>query len=69
MTVTVWTLRDPAGEETRCVLENRGGDIWELRLEGGADVASVERFPSAKMALSRADVIWLESLLNGWTEL
>jgi hypothetical protein len=69
VTVTVWSLRDPSGNVMRCVLENSSGDTWELKLEGAGEVGSVERFETAKAALSRADVIWLESLLNGWTEL
>jgi hypothetical protein len=67
--VTVWRLKDSAGVETRCVLEHVGTNLWELRVERGAEVINLERYPSDNTALARANTMWVNCLLDGWTEL
>jgi hypothetical protein len=66
--VVVWRLRDSAGIEMQCVLTAGEQEAWELRVEWGSEVTIVERHASIDAALTRADALWIEYLLDGWGE-
>ena len=68
MTVTVWRLIDPSGIEARCVLENFGPDAWVLGVERAGELVSSDQYPTADVAFAKANAMWLERMLDGWTE-
>ena len=69
MGVTVWWLRDPAGIDTRCALRPGENDSCELTLEQANQVILAEHHPDLDAALRRANAMWIECQLDGWTEL
>ena len=68
MGVTVWWLRDPAGVETRCALAPGENESCELTLEQANQVIHTERHANLDAALLRANAMWIECQLDGWTE-
>jgi hypothetical protein len=69
VTLTVWRLRDPARQETRCLLIHHEDTDCELRVERARVVITVEQQLSVDAAFNRANALWVEYLLEGWTEL
>jgi hypothetical protein len=68
MPVTIWRLKDPTGVETRCTIVPEESESCELRLEQGDEVLYVEHHPRIEAALLRANAMWIERQLDGWTE-
>jgi hypothetical protein len=69
MAVTIWRLKDPAGVETRCAVVPSDSEPCELRLEQGDQVIRTEHHPNLDAVLRRANAMWIECQLEGWTEL
>lgn len=68
MAIFVWRLADPAGIETRCTLVPGEDDSCELRIEQGDRVIHTELHANADTALLKAEALWIECQLDGWTE-
>jgi hypothetical protein len=68
VTVVVWKLKDPAGIEMRCLLKSGSDGSCELRVEWGNEVLTSEQHTSVESAFARADALWIEYLLDGWSE-
>lgn len=68
MGVTVWWLKDPTGIETRCALVPAESDSCDLTLEQENRVIHSEHHDDLDAALRRANAMWIEYQLDGWTE-
>ena len=68
MGVTVWWLKDPAWVDTRCALLPGERDSCELTLEQENQVILTEHHDNLDAALLRANAMWIECQLDGWTE-
>ncbi len=68
MKATIWRLKHPARVEIRCVVVPSENESWELTVQQGNQIIHTEHHHDIDAALLRANAMWIEYQLDGWTE-